>query len=146
MPRLKVREIAEAQGLNMSQLQRKSGVTMPSVRRYWYNLIRAGRLDMPYIPAVASKNPEALIEGARHPVTMMAVARLRGVAVGTRMALGTAEDGTEAPVCRQAGGRLVCDGHEVVEAVELAEDVALITEAGTMVLMDSALYGALSRC
>lgn len=37
MPRLKVREIAEAQGLNMSQLQRKSGVTMPSVRRYWYN-------------------------------------------------------------------------------------------------------------
>jgi hypothetical protein len=37
MPRLKVREVAEAQGLNMSQLQRKSGVTMPSVRRYWYN-------------------------------------------------------------------------------------------------------------
>jgi transcriptional regulator with XRE-family HTH domain len=37
MPRLKVRELAEAQGLNMSQLQRKSGVTMPSVRRYWYN-------------------------------------------------------------------------------------------------------------
>lgn len=37
MPKLKVRELAEAQGLNMSQLQRKSGVTMPSVRRYWYN-------------------------------------------------------------------------------------------------------------
>lgn len=37
MPRLKVREIAESQGLNMSQLQRRSGVTMPSVRRYWYN-------------------------------------------------------------------------------------------------------------
>ncbi len=35
--RLKVREIAEAQNLNMSQLQRKAGVTMPSVRRYWYN-------------------------------------------------------------------------------------------------------------
>jgi transcriptional regulator with XRE-family HTH domain len=37
MPRLKVRDIAEEQGFNMSQLQRKSGVTMPSVRRYWYN-------------------------------------------------------------------------------------------------------------
>lgn len=37
MPRLRVRAIAEQQGLNMSQLQRKSGVTMPSVRRYWYN-------------------------------------------------------------------------------------------------------------
>jgi transcriptional regulator with XRE-family HTH domain len=37
MPRLKVRDIAEELGLNMSQLQRKSGVTMPSVRRYWYN-------------------------------------------------------------------------------------------------------------
>lgn len=37
MPQLKVRELAEAQNLNMSQLQRKSGVTMPSVRRYWYN-------------------------------------------------------------------------------------------------------------
>jgi transcriptional regulator with XRE-family HTH domain len=37
MPRLRVRELAEAMGLNMSQLQRQSGVTMPSVRRYWYN-------------------------------------------------------------------------------------------------------------
>src|SRR5262245_49635547 len=44
MPRLKVRELAEAQGLNMSQLQRKSGVTMPSVRRYWYNT-RDGRSE-----------------------------------------------------------------------------------------------------
>lgn len=37
MARLRVREVAEAQGKNMSQLQRESGVTMPSVRRYWYN-------------------------------------------------------------------------------------------------------------
>lgn len=37
MPTLRVRELAEQKGLNMSQLQRKSGVTMPSVRRYWYN-------------------------------------------------------------------------------------------------------------
>ncbi len=37
MARLRVREIAEEQGLNMSQLQRQSGMTMGVVRRYWYN-------------------------------------------------------------------------------------------------------------
>lgn len=37
MARLRVREIAEAQRLNLSQLQKKAAVTMPSVRRYWYN-------------------------------------------------------------------------------------------------------------
>lgn len=37
MAHLRVREIAVERGLNMSQLQRQSGVTMPSVRRYWYN-------------------------------------------------------------------------------------------------------------
>ena len=37
MPQLKVKELAEARGYNMSRLQRESGVTMPSVRRYWYN-------------------------------------------------------------------------------------------------------------
>ena len=44
MPRLRVKELAESQGLNMSQLQRKSGVTMPSVRRYWYNT-RDGKVE-----------------------------------------------------------------------------------------------------
>lgn len=44
MPRLRVRELAEAKGLNMSQLQRRSGVTMPSVRRYWYNT-KDGKAD-----------------------------------------------------------------------------------------------------
>ncbi len=37
MARLRLREIAEAQGLNMSQMQRRSGLTMGAVRRYWYN-------------------------------------------------------------------------------------------------------------
>jgi transcriptional regulator with XRE-family HTH domain len=37
MTKLRVRQIAEAQGLNMSQLQKLARVTMPSVRRYWYN-------------------------------------------------------------------------------------------------------------
>jgi hypothetical protein len=37
MTKLRVQEVAQSQGLNMSQLQKKAGVTMPSVRRYWYN-------------------------------------------------------------------------------------------------------------
>lgn len=37
MARLQIKELAESKGLNMSQLQRQSGVTLPSVRRYWYN-------------------------------------------------------------------------------------------------------------
>lgn len=51
MPRLKVRELAEAQGVNMSQLQRKSGVTMPSVRRYWYNT-KDGKAEGPPLSEV----------------------------------------------------------------------------------------------
>jgi transcriptional regulator with XRE-family HTH domain len=35
--RLRVRELAEERKLNLSQLQRQSGATMPSIRRYWYN-------------------------------------------------------------------------------------------------------------
>ena len=35
--RLKLKEIAEEKGYNLSQLQRKSGLTMGMVRRYWYN-------------------------------------------------------------------------------------------------------------
>ncbi len=37
MPKLRVQEIATELGMNMSQLQKKAAVTMPSVRRYWYN-------------------------------------------------------------------------------------------------------------
>jgi transcriptional regulator with XRE-family HTH domain len=37
MPKLRVQEIATERGLNMSQLQKKAAVTMPSIRRYWYN-------------------------------------------------------------------------------------------------------------
>lgn len=36
MPHLKVRELAQAQDLNMSQLQLRAGVAMGTVRRYWY--------------------------------------------------------------------------------------------------------------
>ncbi len=44
MPRLKLREVAEAQGLNISQLQRRTGLDMGMVRRYWYNEGRKGPL------------------------------------------------------------------------------------------------------
>jgi transcriptional regulator with XRE-family HTH domain len=37
MVKLRVKEIAEAQGFSQSRLQRESGVTMPTLRRYWFN-------------------------------------------------------------------------------------------------------------
>jgi transcriptional regulator with XRE-family HTH domain len=44
MPRLRVRDLAEGQGLNISQLQRKANITMGTARRYWYNT-RDGKAD-----------------------------------------------------------------------------------------------------
>jgi len=44
MPRLRVRELAEAQDLNISQLQRKADITMGTARRYWYNT-RDGKVE-----------------------------------------------------------------------------------------------------
>lgn len=37
MARLIIKEIAERQGLNRSQLQIKAGVTLPMLNRYWNN-------------------------------------------------------------------------------------------------------------
>jgi transcriptional regulator with XRE-family HTH domain len=37
MARLQLRELAESRGLNMSQVQRQTGLSMGQVRRYWYN-------------------------------------------------------------------------------------------------------------
>lgn len=36
MARLRVREFAEARGLSKARLQIKAGISMGSVRRYWY--------------------------------------------------------------------------------------------------------------
>lgn len=44
MPQLRIRELAEAQHLNISQLQRKADITMGAARRYWYGT-RNGRPD-----------------------------------------------------------------------------------------------------
>lgn len=41
--RLKLKELAEARSLNISQLQRQSGLDMGMVRRYWYNEGRRGQ-------------------------------------------------------------------------------------------------------
>lgn len=43
--RLRVKEIAEARGLNRSQLQLKSGVTLPLLNRYWSNNTTEVKLD-----------------------------------------------------------------------------------------------------
>ncbi len=37
MARLRLRELAEARGFNMSSLSRESKLTLNMVRRYWYN-------------------------------------------------------------------------------------------------------------
>lgn len=52
MPRTRVREIAESQGLSMYMLQKRSGVSMGTVRRYWYNTSN-GRDTGPELKVVA---------------------------------------------------------------------------------------------
>ncbi len=45
MLRLRIKELAEAQGMNRSQLQIKSGVTLPLLYRYWDNNTTEVKLD-----------------------------------------------------------------------------------------------------
>jgi transcriptional regulator with XRE-family HTH domain len=35
--KLRLQELAQSKGLTLSQVQRRSGLTMTMVRRYWYN-------------------------------------------------------------------------------------------------------------
>jgi len=42
---LRIKEIAERQGMNRSQLQIKSGVTLPLLNRYWHNNTTEIKLD-----------------------------------------------------------------------------------------------------
>lgn len=37
MPRLRINEVAEAQDVNLSQLQRKADIAVRTARRYWFN-------------------------------------------------------------------------------------------------------------
>ncbi len=41
MIKLRVQELAEAQHMNKSMLQRRSGVTMPTLRAYWDNDVQS---------------------------------------------------------------------------------------------------------
>lgn len=70
MLRLKVREVAEAQNLNLSQLQRRSGVTMPSVRRYWYNT-RDGKSEGEPLLEVNLTVLEAIADALKVDVTQL---------------------------------------------------------------------------
>ena len=45
MLKLRVKELAEERGLNRSQLQIKSGVTLPLLNRYWNNSTTEVKLD-----------------------------------------------------------------------------------------------------
>ena len=45
MARLIIKEIAEKQKINRSQLQLKSGVTLPLLTRYWHNRTESVTLD-----------------------------------------------------------------------------------------------------
>lgn len=61
MPRLRIRELAEARKLNISQLSRRADITMGTARRYWY-ATRDGKaqgepleeLNIPVLKAIAN--------------------------------------------------------------------------------------------
>ncbi len=53
MARLRLKEIAEERGLNISQVQRQAGLDMGMVRRYWYNEGRKGPLTEVNLVALA---------------------------------------------------------------------------------------------
>ncbi len=45
MVKLIIKELAEKQHISQSRLQRESGITMPQLRRYWYNESESVVLD-----------------------------------------------------------------------------------------------------
>jgi len=62
MPRLVIKEIAESQGLNQSQLQIKSGVTPALLNRYWRNTAdRVTLSELGKIALALGVEPGALI-------------------------------------------------------------------------------------
>ncbi len=60
--RLRIKEVAEAQGLNRNQLQLKSGVTLPLLTRYWNNTTTEIRLEaLEKIAKALGVNPRELL-------------------------------------------------------------------------------------
>lgn len=64
MLKLRVKEIAEAQNINRSQLQIKSGVTIALLNRYWHNNTTEVRLEAleKIAKALGVKASELLVE------------------------------------------------------------------------------------
>ena len=72
MARLRLRQLAEARGMNMSSLSRDSRLTINMVRRYWYNTAnglesgpRLTEVSLPALDALADVlgiEPGELIE------------------------------------------------------------------------------------
>lgn len=42
---LRINEVAQKHGVNLSQLQRQTGLTMTKLRRYWYNETKSAELE-----------------------------------------------------------------------------------------------------
>lgn len=59
MARLRLKDLAEARGLNISQLQHKTGLDIGMVRRYWHNEGTRGQLTEVNLEAL-DKIAEAL--------------------------------------------------------------------------------------
>ena len=51
MAKLRIKEVAELRGINQSQLQIKSGVTLPLLARYWRN--RTDSINLEAIEKIA---------------------------------------------------------------------------------------------
>jgi len=70
MIRLRVRELAEARDMSKSLLQRKSGVTMPTVRAYWDNEVQSVHLvSLERIAAALGVSPLELLAVEKDEVT-----------------------------------------------------------------------------
>ena len=52
MAKLRIKEVAELRGINQSQLQIKSGVTLPLLSRYWKN--RTDSVNLEAIEKIAN--------------------------------------------------------------------------------------------
>ena len=68
MIEIRLKELAEAKKMNISQVQRQSGLTMGLVRRYWYNEteeIKLAALDS--LCMLLQCAPGDLIKQPQHP-------------------------------------------------------------------------------
>ena len=66
MATIRLEELAKARGLNLSQVQRRTGLTMGAVRRYWHNTSGMVSLDaLDKLAALLKVQPGELIGPGR---------------------------------------------------------------------------------